>query len=622
MSILSLALFGSALAADVAAGGSAPDMNAQTFRPSTDSLHFFRLTDSAVGPAGTLGWRATTSYARNMLVWTDIFGEEQALVANLVQTDLGVGWSFGKARVAVDIPVVIRNFGGITEDATGLGDVTLDAKYRILDGGWGLAVSGRGLLPTSTMDAPLAGSIGGEFEVVADHKFGEKLLAAASLGTILREAQDMENVGWGSQLHVGLGASYAVTESLSAVAEFDVNGVVGSLGDALGRPSEVLLGANVKSGDMMFRPAVAVGLGDAPGVPAYRAILAVSNVPKVKIVDADKDGVLDDVDACPAAPEDIDAYSDTDGCPEPTEVTIKIVDSDGQVVTDGAWKVGEASGKHGEVAKLPAGDATVTVGAVQKAYTVPAGAPTEVVITVPAPRGSLVVNIVDKDGKPVPNATWSASGPTDLKAQPAGTYALRPGNYVLAASAPGYKKLTESSAVQKDGTINLTLTIEPAKAELSAAKIEIKDSVYFETNLAVIKPESFGLLDEIVEILKDHPELTKLRVEGHTDTRGDNAANKALSQARADSVVKYLTEKGIAAGRLEAMGYGEEKPLVKPEKTDKDRADNRRVAFFVAARSDTAAPGDVKKIETKGDAPKVDPAKPVAPTPAKPADQK
>ena len=93
------------------------------------------------------------------------------------------------------------------------------------------------------------------------------------------------------------------------------------------------------------------------------------------------------------------------------------------------------------------------------------------------------------------------------------------------------------------------------------------------------------MLDEVADIVKAHPELTRVAIEGHTDSRGDNAANKRLSQARAEAVMRYLVDKGVAADRLEARGFGEEKPLVK-ETADADRARNRRVDFRVAARSD------------------------------------
>ncbi|MEN9786845.1 MAG: hypothetical protein RLZZ299_2109 [Pseudomonadota bacterium] len=609
MNLLLLSLTGFASAAEVAAGGIAPDMNVQSFRPSVDSYTFFRLTDSNVAPEGAFLWRATTSWSKDPLQWTDYFGNDTSLVGNLVQTDLAAGYSLGRLRLGVDVPVVWRSFGATSDlvaDATGLGDVTLDGKLRVLDGGVGVAVSARTFVPTSTLGAPLAGAFGGEVEVAADTRIGDKIVAAGTLGTVLRDAQDMENVPWGSQFHVGLGAAYSVSESVSAVAEIDANGQFSSLDQAVGRPSEALVGANVTAGKLLVRPAVAFSLGDAVGVPAWRAVLAVGSAPFVApppVLDADGDGLADTADACPDKAEDRDSYADTDGCPEPTEVRVKVVDSDGIEVKDAGWTIGSLSGKPGDTVKLEAGNATVSVGTVQKAVVVPAGPPMEVVVTVPAPRGTIVVNIVDKNGKPVPNAAWSASGPTSLKGQPAGSYPLRPGSYSVSATAPGFKKLEKAAEVQKDGTITLVLDMEPSKAELSGAKIEIKDSVYFETGKAIIKPESFALLDEVAGILADHPELTRIRVEGHTDSRGDNAKNKALSQSRAASVVTYLVGKGVAADRLESIGYGEEKPLVKEVK-DTDRAKNRRVDFAVVGRSDGAQHGEIKQIDTQGDKPR------------------
>ena len=89
---------------------------------------------------------------------------------------------------------------------------------------------------------------------------------------------------------------------------------------------------------------------------------------------------------------------------------------------------------------------------------------------------------------------------------------------------------------------------------------------------------SFELLNEVAQILIDHPELLLIRIEGHTDSRGNNAYNKDLSQRRADSVRTYLIEKGVAEDRLQSVGYGEEKPLVEGASADA-RAKNRRVDF-------------------------------------------
>lgn len=116
----------------------------------------------------------------------------------------------------------------------------------------------------------------------------------------------------------------------------------------------------------------------------------------------------------------------------------------------------------------------------------------------------------------------------------------------------------------------------------------------FETAKAVIKSESFGLLDEVAEVIVDHPELLKVRVEGHTDTRGSAAYNKGLSQARAESVVDYLTDRGVAPERLEAVGYGEDRPLVK-ERSEIDRAQNRRVESYVVERAGQTEVGVIER---------------------------
>jgi outer membrane protein OmpA-like peptidoglycan-associated protein len=132
---------------------------------------------------------------------------------------------------------------------------------------------------------------------------------------------------------------------------------------------------------------------------------------------------------------------------------------------------------------------------------------------------------------------------------------------------------------------------EPGKPELQGCKekqlvriaetsIEILEVVQFEYNKAVIQKRSFKLLDDVARVIVAHPELEHIRVEGHTDDRGNDAYNKKLSQARAESVQRYLTEHGVAAGRLEAVGYGEEKPLG-DNTTEAGRTQNRRVEFRI-----------------------------------------
>ncbi len=105
--------------------------------------------------------------------------------------------------------------------------------------------------------------------------------------------------------------------------------------------------------------------------------------------------------------------------------------------------------------------------------------------------------------------------------------------------------------------------------------INIAKAVYFDTGKDVIKPESKTKLDELLPILSKYPKMN-LVVEGHTDNVGDDASNLKLSQDRVNAVKKYLVEKGIAASRISAVGYGEKRPVATND-TDAGRAQNRRV---------------------------------------------
>jgi OOP family OmpA-OmpF porin len=101
--------------------------------------------------------------------------------------------------------------------------------------------------------------------------------------------------------------------------------------------------------------------------------------------------------------------------------------------------------------------------------------------------------------------------------------------------------------------------------------------INFKTNSAKVTRGSHKVLDKAVKVLTDYPDV-KLEIGGHTDNVGKAEYNLELSQKRADSVMEYLVNKGIAADRLTAVGYGMDKPLTS-NKTRKDRAKNRRTEF-------------------------------------------
>lgn len=99
--------------------------------------------------------------------------------------------------------------------------------------------------------------------------------------------------------------------------------------------------------------------------------------------------------------------------------------------------------------------------------------------------------------------------------------------------------------------------------------------INFDTNKATIKPDSKSIIDQMVVLLRDNPNL-KVSVEGHTDNTGTPQRNKTLSQERAQSVVNTLTAAGIDKKRLGAVGWGQDKPVA-DNRTEEGKAKNRRV---------------------------------------------
>jgi outer membrane protein OmpA-like peptidoglycan-associated protein len=129
----------------------------------------------------------------------------------------------------------------------------------------------------------------------------------------------------------------------------------------------------------------------------------------------------------------------------------------------------------------------------------------------------------------------------------------------------------------------------PGLVRVEQTQIVINRPVYFATLKDRILPRSFPVLKAVAEALRALPEIRLVAIEGHTDSQGKDAFNADLSQRRAASVMKFLIEQGIDAGRLKAIGHGESKPVAS-NKTAAGRAQNRRVEFNILDPAPAPAP--------------------------------
>ncbi len=126
-------------------------------------------------------------------------------------------------------------------------------------------------------------------------------------------------------------------------------------------------------------------------------------------------------------------------------------------------------------------------------------------------------------------------------------------------------------------------------ARIERGQIVIREQVQFAYNSATILKASDVVLDAVKKILDDHSDIRKVGVHGHTDSKGGDAYNKALSKRRAASVVAWLVKKGIDKKRLVSEGFGEEKPLDTND-TEEGRANNRRVELHILEQGSTPPP--------------------------------
>ena len=463
------------------------------------------------------------------------------------------------------------------------------------EGPVGFALSGRLQLPTATVDNPLGQpNPAWELAAIVDKRFlDDKALLAANVG--YRGGPSL-NVGSSAVLddYVSFrtGTAYDFTSNLALSAELvGAYGLAANDDPELVFPLEAMFGAHFSTDDTTLHVGFGPGLTDGVGTPDWRAVIGLDFVGK-NDPDTDGDGLADSVDVCPSEPEDVDGVRDDDGCIDaPTTVRLAVVDDRGEPVEGAVLTLAPADGEPVEGAQhtLEPGAFTARVTAEgfddgELAFEVgPAEPDKELTVTLAPHVGTVKITVVDGEGAALPDARVFVRGEEVGKGSHEASHRI--GLLKVGARLQGFKPARVETTLAKDEVAEFQLRMEPSKASLSGDRIEIKESVFFDSGKASIQDRSFALLDEIAGILADNVIITKVGVEGHTDTRGAAASNKALSQERADAVKAYLVGKGIDADRIEATGYGEERP-VDEANTAAAHEKNRRVDFVVLERAE------------------------------------
>jgi OOP family OmpA-OmpF porin len=389
-----------------------------------------------------------------------------------------------------------------------------------------------------------------------------------------------------------LGTELRLGGTLATTGE-GVRGEVNVIGylpfERAGNSVEALAGVRLPLSDSLEAYALAgLGFDKAPGTPSFRGLLGVAfghqpprcveggkhEPQQCPDLDDDKDGVRNGADACPLQGGKVDAsgcpvkdsdgdgvLDDADRCPAVAgELVLQgCPDTDKDGIEDAADKCPSAFG----VAAFGGCADTDKDGLQDSQDKCPAEAG-------PAQRQGCPPKDTDKDGLlDEQDSCPSEAGIPELKGCPA----KDKDNDTVADHLDNCP--SEAGVVDNAGCP----AAQKQQAAIKQGRIELKDTVYFDTAKATIQRRSFKLLDQVAKILIEHPELEKVLIEGHTDSQGKAESNRKLSQRRAEAVRSYLIKKGVAAERLEAKGFGPDRPIADND-TAKGRAANRRVDFI------------------------------------------
>jgi len=533
---------------------------------------------------------------------------------------------FERAQVGVAVPIVVSQDGDYFErsegqgvTAAGLGDARIDIKvpFYTWGNGFGGAVA---FAPVVTI--PTGGGLDDGSAAYRGEKnatFRPRLAAGlhfgpvntvGNVGYLVREGvvfigeEDGDRIEINDQILWGAGAGVEVTKRVEVIGEFFGRNAASAPRDLTLAPLEFDAGMRIEPSPRRLPGLMGtIGGGTAihkgVGSPVGRVFVAVNWTPD--FTDIDRDGIFDRTDACPDRAEDRDGFEDGDGCPE--------VDNDRDLIPDVADRCPDKpedrdtfededgcpdddNDKDGipdiqDECPFAPGPREFK-GCTAETYDLDNDGVKDATDKC-RDEPEDVDSFQDEDGCPdpdndadtIPDAFDDCPGEAeDVDGFEDDNGCPEPDNDRDGVMDGKDKCPTEQEVINGVDDEDGCPDRGESKVSLTPDRIEILDKVFFKTGSDQIKPESFDLLNQVAMVVRANPQVGNIRVEGHTDNKGARAKNLTLSQRRAESVRRYLTERGVPAARLEAQGLGPDRPVVS-NRTGKGRETNRRVEFIV-----------------------------------------
>jgi OmpA-OmpF porin, OOP family len=510
-----------------------------------------------------------------------------AIVSDQELLHLDVSYALGRVvTFNLDVPFGFQHgesptggnltFGSPT--STALADVRLGARatlYGETGDAFQLAVEALVWLPTGSTSAYTSdGTLRSQPMLIAGGAT-RAFVWSASIGPDLRPNHPFTTVTIGPSLRWGVGMGFLPGDGTFQVGP-EVSGGVG-LGDTEPRTLdlEAMLGAKVRFGrDFEAGFAAALGLAHGVGTPDFRSVLSIAYAPRatppvVPVVDRDGDGIPDAEDACPDHPGVRDPDPGKNGCPV-------IPDRDGDGIPDAEDACPDVPGVPDPLPKLngcPADRDNDGIPDGEDACPDQIGTPN------PDPKKNGCPGAADRDKDGIPDAEDACPdvpGVADADPKKNGCPGDRDKDGIPddKDACPDEKGPADADP-KKNGC--------PKDVRVTDGQIVILQQVEFDIGRASIRKVSGGLLDTVAQVFREHPEIVRVEVQGHTDNTGSADVNTALSQARAEAVAAALAQRGIEAGRLVAKGYGSTHPI-EANVTKQGQQKNRRVEFHILER--------------------------------------